>query len=112
MPRIASDRRAVAIDERAVVLDQAFQRLPAQVETVECRIAALQVGHDTQRLRVVIKTSASGQTLIESTLDRMVVRRTGERVLKRQGFREVLVQTKCVRERTGDLADLQSVGQS
>ncbi len=53
MSGIASDRRALAIDERTIVLDQTFKRFPAQVEAVECRIAALEIRHDAQGLRVI-----------------------------------------------------------
>ena len=58
MSRIATDRRPLAIDERTVVLDQAFQRFPSQIEPVECRIAAFQIRHDAQGLRVVVEASA------------------------------------------------------
>ena len=37
MRTIAAERRAVAIGERTVVLDQAFQRLPGEVQPVEGR---------------------------------------------------------------------------
>src|SRR5665647_2402213 len=51
---IAPDGFAVAIGQRAVVLDQAFERFPGQVEAVEAGIAALQIGDDAQRLGVVV----------------------------------------------------------
>ena len=39
---IAADRRAVGVGQRAVVLDQALQRFPGEVQPVEAGIAPLQ----------------------------------------------------------------------
>ena len=43
---IGTERRTVAIGERTVVLDQAFERFPGEVETVEVGVTPLQRGHD------------------------------------------------------------------
>ena len=43
--------------QRAVVLGQALQRLPAQVEPVEGGVAALQQRHHAQALRIVIEAA-------------------------------------------------------
>ena len=54
---VGADRRAVRVGQRAVVLDQAFKRLPGQVEAVEQRIAALQHGHHPETLGIVIEAA-------------------------------------------------------
>ena len=57
---IAPDRRAGAVGKRPVVLDQAFERLPGQVEPVEVGIAALERGDHVQRLRIVVEAVILG----------------------------------------------------
>ena len=52
---VFSDRRAVRQDQRPVVLDQALQRFPRQVQSVEAGIAPLQSRDEAQRLRVVVE---------------------------------------------------------
>ncbi len=56
-PRVppALERRAGGVDKRAVVLDQAFERLLGQVEPVEFGIAPLELGHDAKRLAMPIE---------------------------------------------------------
>ena len=57
MLTIVLERRTRAIGERPVVLDQALERFPGQVEAVEIRIPPLQRRHHAQGLGVVIETS-------------------------------------------------------
>ena len=45
---IGTERVALGIDQRAIVLDQAFERFPGQVKPVESGIAALEPGDDAQ----------------------------------------------------------------
>ena len=54
---IAPDRLAVAVGQRAVVLDQPFQRLPGEIEPVEGGVAPLERGDDAQRLGVVVEAA-------------------------------------------------------
>ena len=61
---VAADRQARAIDQWAIVLDEAFERFPTQVQTVERGVPALEIGHDAQGLRVVIKAAKPGETFI------------------------------------------------
>ena len=64
--------------ERAVVLDQPFERLPGEIEAVEGGIAALERGHHPQRLRVVVEAAAGGKAAIERALAGMAERRMAE----------------------------------
>jgi len=94
------------------VFDEAFERFPAEVQPVEVGVPTLEIRHDTQRLRVVIKAAKSRKTLIERSLTSMTEWRMAEIVRERQRFGEVLVQSECARERAGNLRDLKRMRQS
>ena len=93
------------------MLDQAFQRLPGEVQPVEGRIAPLERGDDAQRLRVVVEAAAVLEAAVERALAGMAERRMAEIVRERQRLGEVLVEPERARERAGDLGDLQGMGQ-
>src|SRR6478752_422210 len=111
MRTIAAERRPVAIGERTVVLDQAFQGLPSEVEAVKGGIAALQRRDDTQRLGVVIEAAEGGETFIERALAGMAERRMAEIVRERQRFGEIFVESQGAGERTRDLRHFKRVGE-
>src|SRR6266849_4838577 len=75
---IAPDRVAVAIDERTIVLDQPFERLPREIEPVETGIAALERGDDAQRLGIVVEAAAGFEAAVERALAGMAKRRMAE----------------------------------
>ena len=54
---VAPDRLAVAVGQRTVVLDQPFERLPGEIETVEGGVAPLERRDDAQRLGVVVEAA-------------------------------------------------------
>ena len=99
MIAIAAERRTAAIGERAVVLDQALQRFPGQIQAVEIRIAALQRGDDAQGLGIVIEAAERGEAGIERALAGMAERRMAEIVGERQRLGEVFVETEPAGER-------------
>ena len=105
------DRRAVALGQRSVVLDDAFERLPGQVESVELRIAVLQRGDDAQRLRIVVEAAMVLQAGIQRPLAGMAERRMAEIMGQRQRLGEVLVEPKLARQRAGDLRDFERMRQ-
>src|SRR5262247_4765583 len=109
---IRPDRNAVAKRERAIVLDQPFQRLPGQVQSVESGIAPLERGHHPQRLRIVIEAAASGEAAVERALAGMAKRRMAEVVGERQRLPQILVEPERARERACNLRDLQRMGQT
>ena len=111
MRAIAANRRPVAIGERTVVLDHAFQRLPGEVEPVEGGIAALQRGDDAQRLRVVVEAAEGGEALVERALAGMAERRMAEIVRQRQRLGQILVEPQRAGERARDLRHFQRVGE-
>jgi hypothetical protein len=108
---IAGGGLAGAVGERAVVLDQPFERLPRQVEAVEGGIAALQIGDDAQAVRIVVETADAAQSLLQRALAGMAEGRVAEIVRQRQRLGEVLVEPERAGERAGDLGDLQRMGQ-
>ncbi|MGY2936177.1 hypothetical protein ACVWZ6_005779 [Bradyrhizobium sp. GM6.1] len=108
---ITPGRRTAAIGQRAVVLDDALQRFPGQVEPVEFGIALFQGRNDAERLGVVIEAAKILQAGVQRPLAGVPERRMAEIVGERQGFREVLVQPELPGQRAGDLRHLQRMGQ-
>ncbi len=108
---MTADRHACAINQRTIVLDEAFERFPAQVQAIEVRVATLKIRHDTQCLGVVIKTPAPGKAFVKRPLAGMAERRMAEIVGERQRFGEILIQSERARERASDLRDLERVRQ-
>ena len=111
MLAIAAHRIAAAVGQRPVVLDEAFERLPGEIQPVESGVAPLERGHRAQRLRIVIEAAAGSEAAIERTLAGVAERRVAEVVGERQRLGEVLVEPERARERAGDLGDLQRMGQ-
>src|SRR5215467_13694096 len=103
---------AVGKRERAIVLDQAFERLPGQVQSVESGIALLERGDHAQRLRIVIETAAGGEAAIERALTGMAERGMAEVVGKRQRLGQILVKPERASERARDLGNLERMGQT
>ena len=93
------------------MLDQAFQRLPGEIEAVETGIAAFQLGDDAQRLRVVIEAAEPAQGCVERALAGVAERRMAEIVRQRQRLGEVLVEAERARQRAGDLRHFQRMGE-
>ena len=109
--RVARDRLPVGVEQRAVVLDQALQRLPGQVQPVELGIAPLQPGHDAQRLGVVVEAAERRHAVVERVLAGMAEGRVAEVVRQRQRLGQVLVEPQRAGQRAGDLRHLDRVGQ-
>ncbi len=110
--KVGSDRSAVAKGQWPVVLDQSFERLPAQIQPVECGIAPLERSHHPQGLGVVIEPSAGSEAAIEGPLAGMPERGVPQVMGQGQGLGKILIEPEGPRQRTGDLGDLQSMGQA
>ena len=106
---VAPDRRPGPVGERAVVLDQAFERIPSQVEAVEIGVAALEPRHHAERLGVVVEAAVAGQAAVERALAGVPERRVAEIVGERRGLRQILVEAERTGERPGDLGDFERV---
>ena len=108
---ITRGRLAVARQQRAIVLHQAFERLPGEIKAVELRVAALQRRHNAQRLRVVVEAAEAFETGVKRALTGVAEGRMAEIVRQRCRLRQVLVEPERARERAGDLHDFERVGE-
>jgi len=109
---IPPDRRPAAVGQRAVVLDDALQRFPGQIEPVEFGIAMLQRGDDAQGLGVVIEPAMGLQAGIQRPLAGVAERRMAEVMGQGQGLREILIEAELPGQRTGDLRHFERVAQA
>ncbi len=112
MLAIGAKRRPLPVGERAIVLDQTFQRLPGEIEPVEARIAALERGHHAQGLRIVIEAAKRFEAFVERTLAGMAERRMTEIVGERQRLGQILVEAERAGQRAGDLRHFERVGEA
>jgi hypothetical protein len=97
--------------QRAVMLHQAFERLPGQVEAVEIRVAAFERGDHAQRLRVVVEAPCPLHRRVERALAGMAERRVPEIVRECERLGEIFVDTERARDRPRNLRDFEAVGQ-
>ena len=104
--------RAVAPQQRAIVLDQPLQRLPGEVQAVVIGVALLQTGDDAQGLGVVVKAPIGLHDLLQRILARMAEGGVAEIVGQRQRLRQILVEAQGAGDGAGDLADLDGVCQA
>ena len=109
---IAPDRSAALVRDRSVVLDQAFERFPGQIEPVELGVAALEPSDHAQSLDVVIEPAVGRKAGVERGLAGMPERRMAKVVSECQGLREVFVEPERTRQRARDLRHFQRVGQA
>ena len=94
------------------MLDQAFERLPGEIEAVEARIFLFQLGDHAQRLGVVVEAAGAAHRGVERALAGMTERRMAEIVGERQRLGEVLVDAKRPRNGAGDLRDFETMGEA
>ena len=105
-------QRPPLAQQRAVVLHQPFQRLPGKVQSVEARIALLELCHEPQRLRVVIEAAIGLHAGVQRALAGMAEWRMAEVVRQRQRLGEVFVQPQDTRAGAGNLRHFQRVRQA
>ena len=108
---IALGRRAGGVGQRAIVLDEARQGRPGQVEAVEIRVAMFEFGDDPQALGIVVEAAVSRHAGVERVLAGMAERRVAEVVAERHRFGEVVVEAERARERPGDFRHLDRMGE-
>ena len=89
------------------MFDEAFERFPRKVQTVEFSIAVFELGHDAQRLGVVIETEEAFHASIKRVFACVAERRVAEVMRQCQCFGEVFVEPQHAADRTGDLGDFQ-----
>ena len=109
MPGVAANGNALPVNQRPIVLYQAFKRFPAQVETIESGVTPLEGRHNAQGLGVVIEPTEVSEGFIKRTFAGMSERRVTKIVSKRQRFGEILVEPECASDRAGNLSNLESM---
>ena len=87
-----SVEHAAVLEQRAVVLDRALERLPGEVEPVELGIALLELGQDAQRLGIVVEAAERLHRRVQRLLAGMAERRVAEIVGQRHRLAEILVE--------------------
>ncbi|PHJ94047.1 hypothetical protein VF09_37190 [Nostoc linckia z9] len=98
--------------QRSIMLHKTFERLPGQVQSVEIGITPFELGHDTQRLGIVVEAAIGREHLVQRIFTRMAKRRVAEVVHQRHAFREILVELQSTRQRAGNLRHLDRVCQT
>ncbi len=94
------------------MLDQAFERLPGEVEAVETRIFLFQQSDHAQRLGVVVEAARIFERRIERAFAGMAEGRMAEIMGKRQPLGQVLVGAEVAGERAGDLRHFERMGEA
>ena len=102
---------AAGIDQRAIVLDQALEGFPGEVQAVEFCVFPLQPGYDSQRLGVVVEAAKGGHELVKLALAGMAKGRVAEVVGQGQGFGQIFVKAKDAGDRPCDLGNFNGVGE-
>jgi hypothetical protein len=80
------------VEERPVVLDEAFEGLPSQVQAVVFGVAGLEAGDDAQRLRVVVEAPIGRHAIVKGILARVAEGGVAEVVGERERLGQVLVE--------------------
>ena len=94
------------------MLDQAFERLPGEIEAIEARIFLFERGDDAKRLGIVIEAAGTFHRGVERALAGMAEGRMAEIVGKRERLGEILIDAQRAGERAGDLRHFEAVGQA
>ncbi len=108
---VTADRAVLGVDQRAVVLEDALEGLPAEVQAVVLGVAVLEARHDAQRLQVVVKAAPERHLFVQNTLAGVPERGVAEIVSEGDRLRQVFVEPQCPRDRARHLADLERMGQ-
>ncbi len=107
---VALGRRAVGVDERTVVLDEAGKRRPGQVKPIEVGVAALELGDDAQGLAVVVEAAVPGHRGVERVFPGMPEGGVAEVVAKRDRLGKVVVKLQARGRGRGRSAPPRSYG--
>ena len=97
---------------RRAMLEDAFARFEAQVQSVECGIALFQLVHDAQRLQVVLESAIRFHAGVQRILPGMAERGVAEIVRQRDRFGQIFVQAQAPRDGARDLRHFDAVGQA
>src|SRR5260370_4976282 len=94
-----------------VVLDDAFQGLPGEVEPIKRRITPLEPGEHAERLDVVIEAAEGGHLTLQFLLASVAEGRMAEVMAESDGFGEVGFQSKRRAAGAGNLRNFPGRGE-
>ncbi len=94
---LAPARRRLArrVEQRAVVLDEPFERLLGEVQAVEIGVAALEFGDDAAGRGCCGRSRRGRHAGVERVLAGMAERRMAEVVAERDRLGEIVVETSA-----------------
>ena len=87
----------LAQQQRTVVLDQALERLPGEVEPIEAGVFPLKLGDHAQGLGIVVETALLRRGAVERPLPGMAERRMTEVVGKSERLGQILIDAQGTR---------------
>ncbi len=104
---------AIARDgrDRTVMFGDPLKSFPRQVQPVEFRVMAFKMGHDADRLRVVVEPAMGRHQRLQRILAGMAERRVAQIMGERHSFRQVLVEPQRTRDGARHLRHLDRMGQ-
>ena len=73
------------------MFNDTFETFPSEIEAVEIGIAMFKLGHNTQRLHIVIKAALAGHGPSQRILARMAEWRVSQIMAQRQRFGQIFV---------------------
>ena len=109
--RITRGHPAIGLQKRAVMFDEPFQGFPSQIESIEGRVAAFELGDNSQRLGVMIEAAVRSHHFIEHILAGVAKRRVAKIMRKRKRLGEIVVEAERTGKRARDLTDFKRVGE-
>ena len=98
--------------KRSIVFGQPFKRLPCQIKTLKIGIAALELGHQADRLGVMVKPAERLHGRIEGFLASVTERCMPKVVRQSQGFSKIVIDAEGPADAAGDLGDLYRMGKT
>ncbi len=93
------------------MFDEPFQGFPGQIQPIEGRIAAFELGDDSQRLGIVVEAAVRRHELVEDLLARVAERRVAKIMRERKRFGEIVIEAERPGQRTRDLTDFERMGE-
>jgi iron-sulfur cluster assembly accessory protein len=109
--RITRGDPAIGLQKRAVMFDEPFQGLPSQIESIKGRVAAFELGDNSQRLGVMIEAAVRSHLFVEHILASVAKRRVAKIMRKRKRLGEIVVEAERAGKRACDLTDFERMGE-
>jgi len=109
--RVTRGHPAIGLQKRAVMFDEPFQGLPSQIESIEGRVAAFELGDNSQRLGVMIEAAVRSHQFVEHILAGVAKRRMAKIMGKRKRLGEIVVEAERTGKRARDLTDFERMGE-